>query len=103
MIYYGTVIKENINKHNLNWPRIADYSYKLSIIWSVSDKTNTLLNLIKQQDDGNCSIVDKICLYGKDANEKCTNILSNAVKIMARWKQWLKDFYWIFKWHAVCP
>ena len=32
MIYYGTVIKENINKHNLNWPRIADYSYKLSII-----------------------------------------------------------------------
>ena len=40
--------------------------------------------MIKQQDDGNCSIVDKICLYGKDANEKCTNILSNDVKIMAR-------------------
>ena len=31
---------------------------------SRSEKTNTLLNLISQQDD-----IDKICLYGKDLSE----------------------------------
>ena len=32
-------------------------------------KTNTLLNLIKQQDDNDFSIIDNIYLYFKDTNE----------------------------------
>ena len=36
---------------------------------SGSAKTNTLLNLIKQQDDDGYSVIDKIFLYVKDPNE----------------------------------
>ena len=39
----------------------------LIILGSGSEKTNTLLNLIKEQDSDN--LIDKICLYVKDLNE----------------------------------
>ena len=66
MINYNDVTKENIKDHNANWPRIPDGPYRILLIGgSGSGKTDALLNLIyliKQQDDDNCSVVDKICL-----------------------------------------
>ena len=53
---------ENKTKHNLNWPYILDYPYRILIIGgSGSGKTNALLNLINKQPD-----IDKIYLYAKD-------------------------------------
>ena len=52
-------------KNNMKWPFISDHPYRiLTIGGSGSGKTNTLLNLIRQQDD-----IDKICLYAKDLSE----------------------------------
>ena len=59
------VIKENIKKHNPNWPEIADHPYTILIIGgSGSGKTNSLINIISQQPD-----IDKIYLYAKDPYE----------------------------------
>ena len=60
MINYDDFTKENINKHNLNCLRIGA---------SGSEKSNTILNLIKQQDGDDQSITDKIYLYVKDQYE----------------------------------
>ena len=66
---YDAVTKENINKHNLNWPIISHHPYRILIIGgSGSRKTNALLNLIIQQDDDDYSIIDKIYLYVTDQN-----------------------------------
>ena len=52
-------------KNNKKWPYIPDHPYRILIIGgSRSGKTNTLLNLISQQDD-----IDKIYLYAKDLSE----------------------------------
>ena len=52
-------------KNNKKWPYIPDHQYRILIIGgSRSGKTNTLLNLISQQDD-----IDKIYLYAKDLRE----------------------------------
>ena len=52
----------------MQWPYIPDHSYKMLIIGgSRSGKTNALLNLIKEQDNGN--LIDKIYLYAKDLNK----------------------------------
>ena len=32
MIDFGDVTKENINKHNTNWPQIPDHPYRILII-----------------------------------------------------------------------
>ena len=56
------VIKENIKKHNPNWPEIADHSYTILIIGGFgSGKRNSLINIISQQPG-----IDKIYLYAKD-------------------------------------
>ena len=47
---------------------------------SGSGITNTLPHLIKQQDDYNYSVIDKIYLYLKDPNERKANILLKNVK-----------------------
>ena len=48
-----------------NWPYISDHPYRILIIGgSGSQKTNTLRNLIKQQDG-----IGKIYLYAKDLSE----------------------------------
>ena len=70
MTIYDDVAKENINKHDLNQPQLPGHPYRILIIGgSGSGKTNALVNLIKQQDNDDYSIIDKIYLYVKDSYE----------------------------------
>ena len=70
MINCGDITKKNMDKHNLNWLRIPYNSYKLLIIGGCrSGKKSASLNLIKQQDREDCSIIDKIYLHVKNLNE----------------------------------
>ena len=47
MINFDNVTKENITKHNPNWPKIPDHPYKILITaGSGSRKTILLFNII---------------------------------------------------------
>ena len=60
-----------IIKNNEKWPYIPDHPYRILIIGgSGSGKTNTLLNLINEQND-----IDKMYLYARDLNEPKYKIL----------------------------
>ena len=62
MFNLDDITNENNKEHNKEWPFVPDYLYIILIIrGSGSGKTNTLVNLIKEQDD-----TDKIYLYAKD-------------------------------------
>ena len=68
MINLDSITNENNKKHNEKWPYIPDHPYRILIIGgSGSGKTNTLLNLIKEQDYHN--VFDKIYLYAIDLSE----------------------------------
>ena len=65
MINLDSITNENNKEHNEKWPYIPDHPYRILIIGgSGSGKTNTLLNLIKEQDG-----IDKIYLYAKHLSE----------------------------------
>ena len=50
MINFDDYTNENKTRHNPNWPYIPDHPYRILIIGdSGSGKTNTLLNLINNQ------------------------------------------------------
>ena len=71
MINLDSITNENNKKHNEKWPYIPDHPYRILIIGgSGSEKTNTLLNLINEQND-----VDKIHLYARDLNKPKYKIL----------------------------
>ena len=68
MINLNSNTNENNKKHNEKWAYIPDHPYIILIIGdSGSEKTNTLLNLIKEQDHHD--VIDKIYLYAKDLSE----------------------------------
>ena len=76
MINFDSVTKENISKHNTNWPQIPDYPYRILIIGrSGSGKTNSLFNLIDEERD-----IDKIYLYAKDPYEAKYQFLINKIE-----------------------
>ena len=59
MISLYSITNENNKEHNEKWPYITDHPYRTFIIGgSESGKTNTLLNLIKEQD--NRDFIDKM-------------------------------------------
>ena len=71
MINLDSITNENDKKHNEEWPYIPDHLYRILIIGdSGSGITNTLLNLINEQND-----IDKIVLYARDLNEPKYKIL----------------------------
>ena len=66
MFNFDYITKEDIKKHNPNWPKILDHPYRILIVWgSGSGKTNALLNLINHEPD-----TDKVFLYAKDPYEE---------------------------------
>ena len=71
MINLDSITNENNKKHNEKWPYIADHPYRILIFGgSESGETNTLYNLIHEQND-----IDKIYLYARDSNEPKYKIL----------------------------
>ena len=55
---------QSVDTYNPNWPYIPDHPYRiLIIVGSGSEKTNVLLNLIKNQ----LTDIDKVYLYVKDS------------------------------------
>ena len=73
MFKFDHITKEDIKKHNPNWPQTPDLPYKILIVeGSESSKTNALLNLISHQPD-----IDKIYVYAKDPCEAKYQLLIN--------------------------
>ena len=76
MINLDNITNKNNKKHNEKWPYIPDHPYRMLIIsGSGSGRTNTLLNLINEQND-----TDKIYLYARDLNQPKYNILIKRLK-----------------------
>ena len=65
MFDFDYITKEDIKKHNSNWLRIPDHSYKiLTVGVPGSGETNALLTFIQHK-----AGIDKVYLYAKDLKE----------------------------------
>ena len=63
-----SITNKNNKKHHEKWPYVPEHPYRIIITGgSGSEKTNTLLNLIKEQD--NRDVIGKIYLNAKDLSE----------------------------------
>ena len=61
MLNVDNIANENNKKHNKKSPYILNHPYRILIFGSSgSQKTNALLNLVRQQDD-----IEKIYLHAK--------------------------------------
>ena len=70
MINLDNIVNNNNEEHNEKWQYILDHPYRILIIGdSGSGKTDTLLDLINEQED-----IDKIYLYAKDLSDLSMNI-----------------------------
>ena len=63
MFSFDYITKEDIKKHNANWPQIPDHPYRILLVggsgsWKINPQIN---NVISHQQD-----IDKIHLYLKD-------------------------------------
>ena len=68
MFNLDDITNENNQDHNKKWPYIPDHPYiMLTIRGSGSGKTNSIFNLIKQQDSD--ELIDKIFLYAKNLSD----------------------------------
>ena len=78
MLNLDNISNKNNKEHNNKWPYIPDHPYRLLLIGgSESRKTNTLLNLIKEQDD-----IEKIYLYAKDLSETKYEFFIKSVSML---------------------
>ena len=76
MFNFDYITKEDIKKHNPNWPEIPDYTYRILIIrGSGSRKTNALLNLRNNEPD-----LNKSYLYAKNPYEGKYEVLMNTTE-----------------------
>ena len=76
MIIFDDLTKENIRKHNPNWPPSPDHAWKILVIGgSGSRKANLLFNLINWQLD-----IDEIML--KIHTKKNINFLLKNLKTL---------------------
>ena len=65
MINIDNYVNENKTEHNEKQPYIPDHPYRIIIIGGYgSGKTNSLINLINEEND-----IDKIYLYARDLSE----------------------------------
>ena len=79
MINLDSITNKNNKDHNEKWPHIPDHPYRIIINdGSGSGKTNTLLNLIKGQD--NRDVIDKSYLYPRDLSKSKYQFLIKNVK-----------------------
>ena len=63
-----SITNKNKKKHHEKWPYVPEHPYRIIITGgSGSEKTNALLNLIKEQD--NRDVIGKIYLNAKDLSE----------------------------------
>ena len=69
LINSDCVTKENIKDHNLNWPKIPDHPYRISVICDFRyGKINAVFNLINHK-----LYTNKIYVYAKDLMKQNTN------------------------------
>ena len=65
MLNFDYIKKEEIKKHNPNWPEIPAHPYRILRVGGFgSGKTNALLNLINHEPD-----IDNSFLHAKDPHE----------------------------------
>ena len=93
MFNFDYTTKEDIKKHNSNWPGIANHSYGIIIVGgSGSGKTNISLYVITHELD-----IDKIYLYAKDPYKAKYQLLINKREITGlKYLNYSKAFieYW---------
>ena len=88
MSNFEVVTKEDIKEYNPNY----NPSRILKIKGSGTGKSNSLFNLVNQQQD-----IDKIYLYSKDPNEAKHKILIKDFKMLKAFIEYSNDMDYIYR------